>query len=67
MGSLIELVVFKQPELAETLKAIAGKGATEFYKGETAQKIVADVQANGGSQLSKTLQNTPPIGLSHFR
>jgi len=41
-GSLIELVVFKQPELAETLKAIAAKGATEFYKGEIAQKIVAD-------------------------
>lgn len=40
--------VFKQPELAETLKAIAGKGATEFYEGEIAQKIVADVQANGG-------------------
>ncbi len=40
--------VFKQPELANTLKAIADKGATEFYKGEIAQKIVADVQANGG-------------------
>jgi len=24
------------------------KGATEFYKGEIAQKIVADLQANGG-------------------
>lgn len=40
--------VFKQQELAETLKAVANKGATEFYKGEIAQKIVADVQANGG-------------------
>lgn len=40
--------VFKQQELAETLKTIADKGATEFYKGEIAQKIVTDIQANGG-------------------
>lgn len=40
--------VFKQPQLAETLKAIAQKGATEFYQGEIAGKIVSDLQANGG-------------------
>lgn len=40
--------VFKQPQLAQTLKVIAQQGGTEFYQGEIAQKIVADLQANGG-------------------
>lgn len=40
--------VFKQPDLAKTLKTIAQKGADAFYKGEIAQKIVAELQANGG-------------------
>ena len=40
--------IFKQPQLAQTLKVIAQKGGAEFYQGEIAQKIVADLQANGG-------------------
>ncbi|MBU2702476.1 gamma-glutamyltranspeptidase/glutathione hydrolase [Sporomusaceae bacterium BoRhaA] len=40
--------LFKQKDLSNTLKIIAQKGADGFYKGEIAQKIVADVQANGG-------------------
>ncbi|UFJ39587.1 gamma-glutamyltransferase [Brevibacillus humidisoli] len=40
--------LFKQPDLAETLKVVAKKGADGFYKGEIAQKIVDDLQANGG-------------------
>ncbi len=40
--------VFKQPQLAKTLKAISQKGDAEFYKGEIAQNIVKDLQANGG-------------------
>jgi gamma-glutamyltranspeptidase/glutathione hydrolase len=40
--------VFKQPQLAQTLEAIAQQGAAEFYKGEIAQNIVKDLQANGG-------------------
>jgi len=40
--------VFKQKELAQTLKVVATQGADGFYKGEIAQKIVADLQANGG-------------------
>lgn len=39
--------VFKQPELAATLTAIA-KDPTTFYKGAMAQKITAFEQANGG-------------------
>jgi gamma-glutamyltranspeptidase/glutathione hydrolase len=37
-----------QKDLGRTLRLIAEKGADGFYKGETAQKIAADVQANGG-------------------
>ncbi len=38
----------KYPALAETLSKIMKKGASEFYKGETAKKIVDFVQKNGG-------------------
>ncbi|MNI08115.1 putative gamma-glutamyltransferase YwrD [compost metagenome] len=40
--------IMKQPQLAETLKLIAKKGAKGFYQGEVAEKIVKDVQGNGG-------------------
>ena len=38
----------KQPELAATLKRIAKSGAQEFYGGETARLIVADMAKSGG-------------------
>jgi len=38
----------KQPELAATLKRIAKNGAEEFYSGETARMIVADMGKSGG-------------------
>lgn len=38
----------KYPALASTLKRIAQNGRDEFYKGETAQKLVAFIQKNGG-------------------
>jgi len=38
----------KQPELAATLKRIAKNGAEEFYGGETARMIVADMAKSGG-------------------
>ncbi len=38
----------KYPALAETLSKIMKNGAAEFYKGETAKKIVDFVQKNGG-------------------
>jgi gamma-glutamyltranspeptidase/glutathione hydrolase len=38
----------KQPELAATLKRIAQKGAEEFYGGETARMITADMAKSGG-------------------
>ena len=38
----------KYPALAETLKRIMKNGKDEFYQGETAQKMVAFIQKNGG-------------------
>jgi len=37
-----------QPELASTLKRIRDRGSKDFYEGETARKLVAAMQANGG-------------------
>lgn len=38
----------KYPVLAETLKRIMENGESEFYKGQTAQKMVDFIQKNGG-------------------
>jgi gamma-glutamyltranspeptidase/glutathione hydrolase len=40
--------VLTQPDLARTLERIANKGAESFYKGETADFIVAEMQRRGG-------------------
>ena len=39
---------FKQPELGETLRRLRQYGPREFYEGETARLIAADMAANGG-------------------
>lgn len=39
---------FRQPDLANTLELIAAKGFDGFYRGDTAAKIVADVNKYGG-------------------
>lgn len=41
--------IMKLPELAQTFKLIADKGANEFYRGSIAKKIVADIEKNGGT------------------
>ena len=40
--------VFKQPDLAKTLKRIRDQGSDGFYKGKTAELIVAEMQRHGG-------------------
>ncbi|WP_353860825.1 gamma-glutamyltransferase [Azospirillum formosense] len=40
--------VLKQPDLANSLTMIAEGGADVFYRGPIAEKIVADLRANGG-------------------
>lgn len=46
-----------QPELAQTLTLIAQQGKDVFYKGEIAEKIVADNQKNGGVLSLEDLAN----------
>jgi gamma-glutamyltranspeptidase / glutathione hydrolase len=40
---------FLQPDLARTLELLAAHGNDGFYRGETAQKILADVKKYGGN------------------
>ncbi len=52
--------VFRQPELAATLQRIAKLGAADFYRGETARMLVADMQSNGGIISSEDLASYQP-------
>ncbi|MDX1353428.1 MAG: gamma-glutamyltransferase, partial [Thiomicrorhabdus sp.] len=47
-GALQVGQIFKQPELAKTLQRIAKQGVKEFYFGETAQRLVKQMQQNNG-------------------
>ncbi len=48
-GSVPELgAIIKQPDLANTLQAIAEHGARGFYAGRVAEDLVAGVRADGG-------------------
>jgi gamma-glutamyltranspeptidase/glutathione hydrolase len=50
-------VVIKQPDLANTLEAIANQGAQGFYAGRVAADLVAGVRADGGIWTLKDLAN----------
>ena len=52
--------IFRQPELATTLQRIAKNGADDFYRGETARMLVADMQSNGGIITLDDLANYRP-------
>jgi gamma-glutamyltranspeptidase/glutathione hydrolase len=47
-GSMKVGETLRQPELAKTLERIANKGAQEFYGGETADLLVAQMQRDKG-------------------
>jgi len=47
-GNLIGGEIHRQPELAATLQRIADNGPEEFYKGETADLIVAEMERGNG-------------------
>lgn len=49
--------ILVQHDLANTLSLIAKKGAKEFYQGEIAKKIVADLQANDGMLSLEDFKN----------
>lgn len=48
--------ILKQPDLANTLRRIAETEGQDFYSGETAEKIVEDMEANGGYVTMEDLQ-----------
>ena len=63
--------VIRQPDLANTLKAIAAEGSQGFYRGPIAAELVRSVRAAGGIWRQQDLDNyeiveRPPI-ISHFR
>ncbi len=47
--------VLRQPELAATLRRLAKRGPDELYTGETARRIAADMERNGGLITLKDL------------
>lgn len=47
-GSMKSNEVFRQPQLARTLQRIASQGPNDFYEGETAALLVAQMQRDGG-------------------
>ncbi len=63
--------VIRQPDLANTLEAIAAEGAKGFYQGPVAAELVRSVRMAGGIWQQQDLDNyriveRPPI-ISHFR
>ncbi len=46
-----------QPELAATLERIAAHGAAEFYEGQTARRLAAEMAKNGGTITLADLKN----------
>ena len=53
--------LWRQPDLAGTLKTIAAKGRDGFYKGPIAQKIAAGMKAGGGVIDEKDLADYQAI------
>lgn len=53
--------IFRQPDLAATLTRIAEQGANEFYEGETARLIVAEMERGGGVMTMDDLAAYRPV------
>lgn len=51
---------FRQPDLAATLERIAENGPREFYEGETARLITAEMQNHGGLMTAQDLAGYQP-------
>ena len=49
--------IWKQPDLAMTLKIIAERGKDGFYKGEVAEKLIAFMTSQGGIMTLKDLED----------
>ena len=53
--------LFKQPELAQTLRRIAELGAEDFYRGKTAELLVQQMSRSNGLITAKDLANYEAI------
>jgi gamma-glutamyltranspeptidase/glutathione hydrolase len=60
-GGLRAGAVFRQPELAATLRRIQAQGASGFYSGETAQRLVDEMRRGGGAISTQDLQTYRPV------
>jgi gamma-glutamyltranspeptidase/glutathione hydrolase len=54
--------IFRNPDLARTLRAIAADGGDAFYRGDVAGRILACSEARGGALAAADLSNTTPNG-----
>jgi gamma-glutamyltranspeptidase/glutathione hydrolase len=52
--------ILRQPELAATLQRIARKGSADFYRGETARLLAADMARSGGLITREDLARYQP-------
>ena len=52
--------IYRQPALAATLKRIAEHGPREFYEGETAKLIAAEMEKHGGLMTAEDLADYRP-------
>ncbi len=58
--------MLKQPDLANTLQRITKTKGDDFYNGQTAQQIVADMEANGGYVSLEDLKNYKASDMRHI-
>jgi gamma-glutamyltranspeptidase/glutathione hydrolase len=53
--------IFRQPELAATLRRIAASGPKGFYEGETARLLLAEIRRGGGLISADDLEGYRPL------
>ncbi len=53
--------IFKQPDLARSLKLIATEGKSVFYQGQIAQELVKEMEASGGLISLDDLAKYKPV------
>ncbi len=56
-----------QPELAATLARLAEKGASDFYAGDVARKLVEEVRKAGGALTLRDLRTYAPVWRAPIR
>src|ERR1700751_6311023 len=53
--------IFRQPELAATLRRIAKNGPGEFYRGQTSRDLAAEMKREGGLISQDDLAHYKPV------